>query len=303
MFRFPGNTVMLIHHLKNHLMIFTVLLAHNFRLQSIFHLLYVLAPETSRILRIPMKILYYKDYQKVRDLFMYSAGIGPTRLCYLSPVYSRPRARRSLFPSTPDLIYTKKTVVLPPQVIPNTGVGISYTARPGLHPSVAAFFSLLKHRKWSLILSALSAGSLLAHMEIINHLYIMQYCKDIILSDDLKDIAGRYQSREALKKGSQFWVVEDDMNNIVACAGLDTTSSTPEVRRMCVHPSHSSLWIRRLILNNLFNHMHKHNMDCGPDSEFRATDMVLSTLMLQPGAISVYQEHGWTVEKMSECHI
>ncbi|KAF8989618.1 hypothetical protein BDQ17DRAFT_1333964 [Cyathus striatus] len=45
MFGFPGNTVMLIHHLKKHLMIFTVLLAHNFRLQSIFHLLYVLAPE------------------------------------------------------------------------------------------------------------------------------------------------------------------------------------------------------------------------------------------------------------------
>ncbi|KAF8999953.1 hypothetical protein BDQ17DRAFT_1327985 [Cyathus striatus] len=141
--------------------------------------------------QLRLRIYEDKDYPKLQDLFMYSVGI----------------ARHSEPVSESGILHA-----------------LDYIHRSRL------FSNFLKHRKWSLILSTLSARSLLTYMEIINHLYIMEYCKDIILNDDLKVIAGRYQSREALKKGSQFWVVEDDMNNIIVYAGLDTTGSTPEVR-------------------------------------------------------------------------
>ncbi|KAF8990829.1 acyl-CoA N-acyltransferase [Cyathus striatus] len=133
-------------------------------------------------------------------------------------------------------------------------------------------------------------------MAIINHLF-MKFCKDS-LNDDLKDIAGHYQNPEAVKKGGQFWVVEDvDRDRIIACGALDTTSgSKPEIRRICVHPSYRRLGIGHLLVNNLITHTIKHNARC-TEPELRMSDIVVSTSTLQPGAIPMYLRLGWVIEK------
>ncbi|KAF8990824.1 hypothetical protein BDQ17DRAFT_1371473 [Cyathus striatus] len=259
--------------------------------------------------RVRLRLYRDEDYQNVRDLFMYCMGTGPgaPRETALKDQLHQPFARTtySLFtvglalairPSLPRAISSAicnvfSLLPLPVQkLISKSGIQriLDY-----LRPS-RLFPNLLKQRRWPLILSALSAGLFFTYMAFINYAFL-GYCKDT-LAGDLKDIGGRYQSPEALKKGGQFWVIEDvDKGTIAACLGLDTFGPTPELRRMCVDLSYRRLGFGNLLINGLLTHVLKHNARCAP--ELRVTDIILETSSYQPGAIGMYERHGWLVEK------
>ncbi|KAF8997639.1 acyl-CoA N-acyltransferase [Cyathus striatus] len=146
------------------------------------------------------------------------------------------------------------------------------------------------------MLCLFSAGSFLSYMALVNHAFV-GYCKYIV-NTDLNDIVSRYQSPEALKKGGQFWVVENvDKDSIIACIGLDASGheTTLDLRRMCVHPAYHRLGLGHHLINALLAHVLKHNARCSPG--LRATDIVLSTSSYHPGALTMYEQHGWVSER------
>ncbi|KAF8990835.1 acyl-CoA N-acyltransferase [Cyathus striatus] len=159
----------------------------------------------------------------------------------------------------------------------------------------ALFTPLITYPRLPLLISAISASSVILLIAYVNHAFV-GYCRNA-LATDLHDVDEYYRSPEVAKKGGQFWVVEDvDKSDVVGCVGLDTSGTTPQLRRMCVHPSYRRMGLAQRLIDALLSHTIKHNILCHDSKQkLKIKEIAVGTLTCQEEAIRLYSRRGWEV--------